>query len=369
MGEPHFQIKEFCQRHGVAVFSSNFQLYRDLSRRVMDVLSTSAPQMEIYSIDEAFLSYPDERNGAKIFSDCVALRKKVKDWVGIPISLGVAPTKTLAKVASSIAKKDCGVFDLTDPHVRNKVLSTYTIGDVWGIGSNKTKLLKSMGIRNALDFASMDPPSVRIKMGVVGERMLWELRGIQCHQMEESKAKKSITVSRLFGKIITQREALEEALSTFASSAGEKLRSQASLASAITVFAHDGLEVYEGKREFNTPTSDSSEIIATAKQALQEIFYEGKRYKKCGVVLTDLIQENQAPTDLFAKKVNPKRKILMQAIDQLNGKFGKNSLFFGASGVDSSWHGKSNQHSGHNTTDWDHLPIVKIKCPPVNSGH
>ena len=283
--------------------------------------------------------------------------------------MGLAPTKTLAKVASSIAKKDCGVFDLTDPHVRNKVLSTYTIGDVWGIGSNKTKLLKSMGIRNALDFASMDPPSVRIKMGVVGERMLWELRGIQCHQMEESKAKKSITVSRLFGKIITQREALEEALSTFASSAGEKLRSQASLASAITVFAHDGLEVYEGKREFNTPTSDSSEIIATAKQALQEIFYEGKRYKKCGVVLTDLIQENQAPTDLFAKKVNPKRKILMQAIDQLNGKFGKNSLFFGASGVDSSWHGKSNQHSGHNTTDWDHLPIVKIKCPPVNSGH
>ncbi len=360
MGDPYFQIKEFCLRHKVAIFSSNFQLYQDLSKRVMDILSESSQTIEIYSIDEAFLAYPEGIEASEVFADCVALRKKLKDWVGLPVSLGIAPTKTLAKVASSMAKKGCGIFDLTDLLVQKDVLSTYTIGDVWGIGSNKAKLLKSMGIRTALDFREMDAPSVRIKMGVVGERMLWELRGIQCSHLEEPKAKKSITVSRSFGKIITEQEELEEALSTFASSAAEKLRTQASLASEIAVFVYDGLEIYEEKVEFSLPTNDTSEIIVTAKQALKTIFSEGKRYKKCGVVLIGLLSENQAPTDLFAKKASPKRKILMQAIDQLNGKFGKNSLFFGASGVNSSWHGKSNKHSGLSTTEWDHLPTVKL---------
>ena len=307
MGEPYFQIREFCVRHKVAVFSSNFQLYKDLSRRVMSVLSDGVAHIEIYSVDEAFIFSESK----EIFSDCIDLRKKVKRWVGIPISLGIAPTKTLAKVAGSMAKKsDLGVFDITDPEIQKEVLRIYPIGDVWGIGSRLAQLLKTMGIRTALEFSEMDPPIVRKKMGVIGERMLWELRGMSCNHLEDPKPKKSITVSRSFGKVISEEKELAEALATFTSSACEKLRGQKSKTTGLSIFLGDGLEVYDEKEILESPTSDTSEIIAVAKMLLSRIFCQNKRYRKCGIVLFDLSSEDEVAADLFLQKENPKKNDL-----------------------------------------------------------
>jgi DNA polymerase V len=357
MGDPYFQIKEFCTRHGVAVFSSNFMLYQDLSRRVMEILTAAQPNIQIYSVDEAFLEYPENEG---IVSICKVLRKQVNDWVGIPISLGIAPTKTLAKVAGNLAKKsDSGVFDIRDPEVQREVLAKYAIGEVWGIGSRLAKVLKEMGIHNALDFREMDPPIVRKKMGVIGERLLWELRGLSCNHLEERKPKKSITVSRSFGAVITDQETLAEALATFAAAASEKLRKQGSKAAELSIFLGDGAEIESSEESFYQPTSDTSQIIAMAKLLLARIFTPTKRYKKCGVLLAGLILEDAAPSDLFAPKTNPKRKALMNTIDTLNGRFGKNRLFFAAAGVNPTWGPRKDELSSHNTTEWDALPVVK----------
>ena len=356
MGDPYFQIKDFCIRHNVAVFSSNFQLYRDLSNRVMSVLSSIGADIEIYSVDEAFLLIEPE----EIYQKCIGLRKKVKQWVGIPISLGIAQTKTLAKVASSVAKKsDSGVFDISNPEIQKEILQKYPIGDVWGIGARLSQALKSMGVRTALEFRNMDPPIVRKKMGVVGERMLWELRGLSCNHLEGPRPKKSITVSRSFGKVIEKEAELAEALSTFVSSASEKLRLQKSTASGISIFLGDGLNLYEEKEILDRSTSDTSEIITIAKKLLSKIFIVNIRYKKCGVVLFDISPESVVSNDLFLPKENPKRKALMKTVDLLNERFGKNSLFFGAMGTKPKWNSRKNELSDHNTIEWDHLPIVK----------
>ena len=357
MGDPYFQIKDFCFRHHVKVFSSNFQLYQGLSKRVMMVLSDASDHVEIYSVDEAFLEFSDTAN---IFEKCCALREKVKQWVGIPISLGIAPTKTLAKVAGSIAKKsEKGVFDIGDLNVQNEILRVYPIGDVWGIGAKLALLLKSIGIRTALQFREMDPCIVRKKMGVIGERLLWELRGVSCNHLVERKPKKSITVSKSFGDVITCKEKLAEALATFAGSAAEKLRRQKSKVSEMSIFIGGPFEIDSGDERLISPTSDTSEIIAIAKKILERIFAPNRRYKKCGIVLVDLVPEDEPSSDLFLAKENPKRKALMQTVDMLNGRYGKNSVFFGAMGTTAAWESRSNQNSGHNTTEWNHLPIVK----------
>ena len=239
------------------------------------------------------------------------------------------------------------------------MLSKYPIGEVWGIGSRLAKVIKGMGVHNALDFREMDPPVVRKKLGVIGERLLWELRGLSCNHLEEIKPKKSITVSRSFGAVITDQETLAEALATFAAAASEKLRKQGSKASELSIFLGDGAEIESSEESFCQPTSDTSEIIAMAKMLLARIFTPKKRYKKCGVLLAGLILEDAAPSDLFAPKANPKRKALMHTIDALNGRFGKNRLFFAAAGVDPTWGPRKEGLFSHNTTEWDALPLVK----------
>jgi DNA polymerase V len=354
MGEPFFQIKEFCERHKVAVFSSNFSLYRDFSKRVMNILSMHAEEMQIYSIDEAFLEYPEGLEKDFVVAEATSLREKVKQWTGIPISLGIAETKTLAKIAAGLAKK-VGVFDLSSPDLQIEILGNTPIGDVWGIGPRLSKTLISMGIRTALQFRKMDPSRVRAKMGVVGERIFWELSGLRCNELEEEKPKKSITVSRSFGEIIQEKEKLEEVLSTFISKASEKLRGEKNLASEITVFIQEGFDVTSLSEKIETPTSDTSDLLKIGKKIMSKIFLPQRRYKKCGVVFSNLILENQEVKDLFLQKKDPKRKLLMQTVDQLNGRFGKNSLFFGATGVSEKWKGLL-----HSEMDWDQLPVVRI---------
>lgn len=368
MGEPYFKIKDFCERMKIIVLSSNYQLYGDLSDRVMSILKQHAPEMEIYSIDEAFLKYPGSSSG--LYDTCLLLRKTVKKWVGIPISLGIAPTKTLAKIANDLAKKnrEIGVFDLTSPDLRKTILQNYPIGEVWGIGYRLEQRLQSLGVFTAWDFHQLEAPFIRKRLGVVAERMLFEMQGISCLDVHEPESKKSITCSRSFGKIVKEPAELAEALSTFVSSAAVRLRSESSLASALLVYLEALQDAKAGTRfqtqmitTFPQPTNDTPEMITAAKLCLSKLYSEKEKYKKCGVILLDLIPEASFIPDLFLGGLDPKRQIVMQTVDRVNAIHGKNTLFFGALGVSQSWKANSKKASAYNTTDWRRLPIVKAK--------
>ncbi len=365
MGDPYFQIKDFCFRHHVKVFSSNFQLYQGLSKRVMMVLSDASDHVEIYSVDEAFLEFSDTAN---IFEKCCALREKVKQWVGIPISLGIAPTKTLAKVAGSIAKKsEKGVFDIGDLNVQNEILRVYPIGDVWGIGAKLALLLKSIGIRTALQFREMDPCIVRKKMGVIGERLLWELRGVSCNHLVERKPKKSITVSKSFGDVITCKEKLAEALATFAGSAAEKLRRQNSAAGIISVF------VVQKEKNFNETfrhgmsrsaytilpiaTSATNELIKAALPLIEKIFTNGEFYKKAGVMLSGIVPDINIQGNLFNPKDNDYKQLMMM-VDNVNFSMRDDVLKFASGGTKKNWKMRQELRSPRYKTRWDEIKTV-----------
>lgn len=368
MGDPYFKIKEFCERMKVIVYSSNYKLYGDISHRVMSVLSSIAEEMEVYSIDEAFLKF-SEGNSEDIFSSCVEIRNKMMKWIGIPLSLGIAPTKTLAKIANDFAKKDQkGVFNLISPFVQREILQNYPLAEIWGIGSRLKERLHAIGIRTAWEFREMEPTVIRRLIGVVGERMLWELRGISCLSLEEPQPKKSITYSRSFGKVVNDSVELAEALSTYVSEACVKLRQQKSCARALCVFLEAVLDAKLGTRHhyslttsFPLPTNDTPQIITAAKQCLTKMFSEKERYKKCGIILLDLISEEQVEPDLFLEAPNPKRRKLLDTVDALNDSYGKNVLFYGATGLNKSWKMKTNRCSGYSTTDWENLAIAWAK--------
>lgn len=368
MGDPYFKIKDFCKNYNVTVYSANFELYGDISQRVMTILSERAPEIQIYSIDEAFLLYPPEIPTDELFAYCAETRRILKQWVGIPTCIGIAPTKTLAKLANDIAKKDRlkGISDLTSYDAQEEALKRFPIGDVWGIGKASKTKLSTQGIQTAWQFREMDPLFVRQKMGVVGERMLWELRGLSCLPLEDSAPKKSITCSRSFGHPVTSASDLAEALSTHVSSACTKLRAQESCARSVYVYLEECLNAQTGLRlphstvvPFQMPSNDTAEIITTVKNCLPRIFQEGKRYKKCGIVLMDLVAESSVMPDLFFGRIDPKRRRLAQTVDAVNEHFGKNTLFYAAMGVDPTWKMRSDNRTRRYTTCWEELAIVK----------
>lgn len=369
MGEPFFEIKSLCLHRDVVVFSSNYQLYGSLSQRVMSALALFAPEMEIYSIDEAFLKYPSTIPLAELERECREMRRLVKKWVGIPISIGIAKTKTLAKAANRLAKKNLenGVEALVSEDAVELALNRFPIGDVWGIGFRSQAKWRGFGIDTAGDFARLDPLVVRRRMGVVGERLLWELRGVSCSSFaEEPSPKQSITCSRSFGSAQTELEPMLEAVSTFAASACQKLRGQESCAQGLCVFAEALIDPITGARRYDNasasllaPTNDTPAVITAAKDLLSRLFRNGQRYKKCGVILLDLVQEKNVAPDLFCPPTDPKRRRLAQAVDALNDRFGKGTLFYGAMGVRPQWKMKSEKSSRHYTTCWDDLLVVK----------
>lgn len=369
MGDPFFKIRDFCERMKVRVYSSNYKLYGDISQRVMEVLLSVAEEIEIYSIDEAFLKFSESRASENVLQLCRELRRKVKRWVGIPISLGAAPTKTLAKVANDMAKKDrsVGVFDLTSSALQKQILQAYPVGEIWGIGPRLSERLHAVEIRTAWEFREAEPTFIRRKMGVVGERMLWELRGISCIPLDEPAPKKNICFSRSFGKVVSDPVELAEALSTYVCGACVKLRGQNSCTNAITVFLEAVLDAKEGSRRhygitasFSHPTNDTPQIITAAKYCLKKMFIETERYKKCGIILLDLISEDLVIPDLFLGSRNPKRRKLMDAVDSLNIYYGKNTIFYGSSGIGRSWKTRSNKCSQH-YTEWKGLATALAK--------
>ena len=364
MGEPYYKVKEQCLVNNVVVLSSNYRFYGDISARVMQILTKLAEEIEIYSIDEAFMKFSNTLTPEAIIQEALKMRETVRKWVGIPISIGIAPTKTLAKVANSLAKKmRNGVYSVLCPVMREKLLKEYPIEEVWGIGSQLSLRLRSRGVFTVSDFINMDSGAVRKCMGVVGERMFLELKGIAALDLVEEAPRKNITFTRSFGQLVTTFTELAEALSTFAGKACVKLRLQKSCASALQIY----VETVSDKTRyshfgmtwpFSQPTNDTSQVITAAKNCLQKLFVPHETYRKCGIFLLDLIPEEHIVPDLFLGDIDPKRRSLMQAVDTINAHFGKNSIFFGAMGVQQRWASRSEHRTKYNTTSWEQLPVV-----------
>lgn len=368
MGDPFFQIQELCSHGKVVVYSSNYQLYGDISERVMTIIASIVPDMQVYSIDEAFTRFPRTMTAEEVFCQCLQMRQKILQWVGIPTSIGIAPSKTLAKVATKCAKTDVasGVVDLTCPELRTKVLQELPLRDVWGIGARLESKCHSMGLQTAWDFCTQNPSAVRRQMGIVGERMLWELRGISCLPIEEVRPKKSISCSRSFGKTVVDEREVAEALASHAASACEKLRQQQSCATAMVVYVMALAGTGGGERRcfgdtvsFPSPTNATPDVIYQARRCLSRIFCPGQQYKKCGVLMVDIVPERSVAPDLFVPKEESRRRHLLQVVDALNGRFGKNTIFYGAMGVDRQWAMRCESRSRRYTTCWDELATVK----------
>ena len=364
MGVPAYKIKGLVKQHDVAVFSSNYVLYGDMSGRVMSMLAELAPEIEVYSIDEAFLNLEGIQNLQILGSEIV---RQVTRGTGIPVSVGIAPTKTLAKVANKIAKKYPAynrlcIIDTEDK--RTKALQLTGIGDVWGIGRKQAAKLEKQGVRTAYDFTQLPGSWVRKNMTVTGERTWKELRGISCIDMEIAPpAKKQICTSRSFGKMVEDIDTMSEAIATHASTCAKKLRQQKSYAMSLMVFIHtnnfrEDLPQYWKNTivQLPIPTSDTLEIVEYALSGLKTIFMEGYQYKKAGVIITEIT--TNAQLGLFDSIDRDKRERLMQVVDKINGKF-QHHVKLAVQGSGRDW--KLKQLSQRYTTDINEVIIIKCK--------
>lgn len=361
MGAPYYKYKDVLSRNGATVFSSNFQLYGDMSHRVMETLRHFTPQMEIYSVDEAFLRLDDIPQD-QLFEYGEKIRQTVKQWTGIPVSIGIAPTKTLAKVANYISKKQNKTFNLCSKETQDSILEKFPVGNIWGIGKNLEEFLLLQGIAYAKALRDMDIRWVRKNLSVIGERLVRELRGFSCAELREFQPKKNITYSRSFGRIVEDKDQLYEAIANYVAKACQKMRNQDSQANGIYIFiqtnrfSNKGRKYKNGfEKKFVTPTSDTSIIIKAAKECLDNIYLSGYRYNKVGVMLLDLIPDDQNQSDLFAIGDSEKRRNVMKAIDKINNKFGKEKVMLAIQGTKRTWSVRSEIRSPRYTTEWGEL--------------
>jgi DNA polymerase V len=369
MGAPLFKIKDIVEKNKVHTFSPNFSLYADMSSRVMKTLKIFSQTLEVYSIDEAFLDLSSIPPHELIAYGC-HIKQVIKKWTGIPVSVGIGPTKTLAKVANHLAKKHpTGCYTLVTPEKAASVLKNFPLQEVWGIGAQWSKKLASFGMSSALDLAQKDIRWIGKAFNVVLSRTALELRGVSCLTMEElSPPKKSMISSRSFGTPVSVFEDLREALSFHASSLAQKLRQQGSKTSLISVSIRTNPFDRKGNVYSNTelvplpfPVSDTSILIKAAASALEILFREGLSYKKIGITVLNLSPENQHQPFLF-KEMNPenspKRESLLKTVDQLNFKHGKGSLVFASEGFSKAWKSKSSWKSPSFTQNWNQLMSV-----------
>lgn len=367
MGAPYYQYRKLCEQQKVKVLSANYALYGSLSDKMMACFQAFCPNLEVYSIDEAFLRWDDNAWRDRV-EQALLLRQTVKRWTGLPVSVGLGPTKTLAKVANHIAKKKtkAGVFDLREQAVQEKILAEFPIEDIWGIGRQLTQQLQQRGIYTAKTLRDSDASTLRRTFSVVVERIIYELRGIACLDLETIRPRKNILSSRSFGTPVTALAALEEAISHYAANACVKLREQNSRVQRLSVFLrtspfHQTEPFYHNSHScsFSTPTSDTRLIIQAAKRCLQRIYKPNYHYQKTGILLMHLTENTIIQTDLFADTACEKSDKLMQTVDIINSAFGKNTIHFAAQGIQRPWHMRSDHRSPRYTTCWDELPMVK----------
>jgi len=370
MGEPAYKLKALIEANQVVVFSSNYVLYGDMSHRVMTTVAQFAPDMEIYSIDEAFLLFDGFENiNLKEYGEKI-VRTTTRN-TGIPVSLGIAPTKTLAKLANKFAKKYKdyrGVCVIDTDEKREKALKLTAIGDVWGIGRQYAKKLEYYSIHTAWDFTQRSKSWVRHTMGVVGERTWLELKGTPCVEMDKTTTKKSICTSRSFGERLTELSPISEAVSNFAASCAEKLRKQHSLASVIMVFIQTNPNATNLPQhckqvvlQLPVPTNDTTELINFALRGLKAIFAEGFQFKKAGVIVSEIVQERPLQGDLFDTRNRDKFSRIMTVMDSLNASYGKQKVKIAAQGFDRRWRLKNEKLSPCYSTKLEDVLEIKAE--------
>jgi DNA polymerase V len=364
MGVAAFEVANVIKKHKVEVFSSNYTLYADMSSRVMETLSTFTPHMEVYSIDEAFLDLGGICGSLSEYGR--RIRQTVQKWTGMPVSIGIGRTKTLAKIANHLAKRDVqfdGVLDFTTLANLEQVLAKVPVEKVWGIGIKTTISLKRAGINTAHYLSRADINWIRSKFGVVGVRTVYELRGDCCYGLEQNPpAKKSLVVSRMFGVPIESIEDLKEAAASYAARAGERLREHKLAAGAMSVFVTTSRfikEMYFNSHtvEFAVPTSDTTELIRAALSSIEKLYRRNCRFKKCGVILTRLVPENRVQRCLFDDVNRTKSARLMRAVDAINANVGS-PIRWAAEGLIQNWGVKFLRRSRRFTTSWNELPEV-----------
>jgi DNA polymerase V len=370
MGEPYFKFKEKRYPSRVYVFSSNYALYADLSSRVMQTLTDLAPAIEIYSIDEAFVNVSGVSHCLSLETFGHQMRTQVFKNTGLTVGVGIAPTKTLAKLANYAAKRWAstgGVVDLSGRERQRKLLEKVPVEEVWGVGRRITKKLNAMGITTALELAEASSWVIRKHFNVVMERTARELRGEPCLDLEEfTPTKQQIICSRSFGHRITQYEEMHQAICAYAERAAEKLRGEHQYCRFISVFVrtspHADNEIYYGNQAsvtLMTPTNDSRDIIRAATEALGRIWLDGYRYMKAGVMLADFFSSGVAQLNLFDdNRLRANSAALMEMIDRVNHS-GKGKIWFAGQGIEKSWAMKREMLSPAYTTRYADLPVAK----------
>lgn len=369
MGAPAFEYEKLFKEHDVHVFSSNFALYGDMSNRVMTILSEYSPEVEIYSIDECFLKL----KGFEFYNlqeyGC-AMRVKVTKWTGIPISIGIAPTKALAKVANRIAKKYTertnGVYIIDSEEKRIKALKWLKVEDVWGIGRQHAKRLNARNVLSAFDFTQLPDAWVKKNMTVVGLRLKHDLQGVPTLDIEQMQNKKNIATARSFECNYTEYEQLAERISTFAASCAAKLRKQNSCCNSMMVFIHTNLHrrdlpQYSRNIVIKLPfaTNSSIELSQFATQALKVIFKQGYQYKKAGVIIQDFTPENQMQTTLFDSR-DERHVSLMKVVDEMNLLHGQQKIRLASQDQKRIWKMKQAKLSPRYTTNLDDIITIKV---------
>lgn len=366
MGTPAFMIEDLIRRNNVAVLSSNYALYGDLSDRVMTILNGYAPAVEQYSIDEAFLDFTGMMR-EDLTELGHAVKTAVRQQTSIPISVGLAPTKTLAKVANKIAKKAQGIHWIRSDEDRRQALQATAIKDIWGIGPERTKLLLRKGIQTGADLVVLPEAWIRREMSVTGERLLKELQGTPCIEWELDPApKKNICTSRSFGRLITERQDLIEAVATYTASCAEKLRAQGSCARQVHLFIQTNPHKVEDRQYFRSitiplevPSSHTPELTKAALRGFELIFRKGYRYMKCGVIVMDLVPATVVQSGLFDKEDRPRNSKLMEAMDKINTSFGPDLVRFAVQGYEKRFKLRQAHRTPRYTTRIDE--IVKIR--------
>src|SRR2546429_1908509 len=373
MGQPIFECEELIRKHNIQIFSSNYSLYADMSARVMKVLSQFSSRLEVYSIDEAFLDLSEQ-----IIDDLSefgrTIKARVLQFTGIPVSIGIASTKCLTKVANEIVKKDAryeGVLDFTalSEQATDEMLAKVAIEDVWGIGSKYSLFLMNHGILSAKDLKYADEKWIRRYLTVVGERIVLELRGTACIPLEaERPAKKGIMSSKTFGREITSRSEMEEAIANYVARAAEKLRQQDSLTSRLTIFIKTnsfktGTAQYSNSFTVNFPypTAFTPDLLKYALEGLKTIYQEGYSYYKAGVYLSRITPQSFLQPDLFGNfslVEHYRQARFMAIVDALNTIYGHDTLLFAIQGITRSWKMRQLKLSNRFTSQWSEILTI-----------
>jgi len=367
MGIPVFKIRHLVEIHDIQIFSSNFSLYGDMSNRIMSIIRSENTDMEVYSIDEAFVTINARYKNPLKFS--MELKNKIHQWTGIPVSIGIGKTKTLAKVANHLAKRKIGIDNvcLIDEGNNEELLRTVQVGDIWGIGRRKQKFLKINGIYNAYDLKLANPQWIQKHMTVISRHTVDELNGMKKLELDyENATKKSISTSRSFSRMISDINTLKNAISSHASRSAEKLRAQDSFVNSIGVYLctnrfRTDLPQYRRYVNIQLPIAlnDTSGIIDAALEGLDKIYKAGYEYKKCGIILTKLIQANEVQQSLFHPRREKDEKI-SKSIDKINQTFGADTIRYAVQGQNESWSIKREKLSPSYTTNWNEFLSVEL---------